>query len=182
MQKSTKLLLVCPHISSWGHGTPNNTLRSETEILWCNKSMKIIDLGIGKIQIAQTRGGSGFLWNSWYVVLLSSGSPTTEVETRKANQLQMKYKEQKRKISEHRREATQVKTAKIEWTKRRNYVTKEILTSQMLYYGLWQNGAQVDPKLKDIKTKSENVKALRKVQLNFRKSILNQPGDNSLFH
>ena len=77
-------------------------------------------------------------------------------------------------FSERRKENLQQKQERLSKLRQKQFEKKEDLTKNIMYYGLWQSPAEIDEKLSTIKTQKEKLEAL-KVQINFRKSVLEQP-------
>ena len=94
--------------------------------------------------------------------------------------LRESYKKRRATISEHKKKKLKEKQLKIEAYQQKCFREKERLTNDIRVYGLWQSPSQVDEKLSTFSSTSGKMNAL-KAQLNFRRTVLGQPGEKKLF-
>ena len=102
-------------------------------------------------------------------------------ESRSAAQ-KLKYTHSKLRydILQRRKQSLQEKQGKVQALQRKIYEEKEKLTSGIVKHGLWQTCESVDNNLKTYKSVTAKLQAL-KLQLQFRRTVLGQPGDKLLF-
>ena len=87
--------------------------------------------------------------------------------------VRMKYIKRIKELQKSRRETLKEKRIELERKEHAQYLKKEELANDILFYGLWQYPDMVDTQLQTIKSVTEKKKAL-KIQLNFRKNVLEQ--------
>jgi hypothetical protein len=98
----------------------------------------------------------------------------------RAKALRVMFLQRKAAMAEER--CVRLKNAKEEAVRQRMLAVTVLsdLTKQVTKYGLWTNEIEVDVALNVLPTRTAKVKALMS-QLKFRKTVLKQPGDRSLF-
>jgi hypothetical protein len=100
----------------------------------------------------------------------------------KRKSLKDKFRSRCKEIENKRKLALQEKQEAIRKIKENVYKKKEKQTSDMLYYGLWQNVSMVDEMLQSISNISDKRKALIS-QLRFRQNVLTQfSKDKTIFN
>ena len=97
-------------------------------------------------------------------------SPETEIHTQQTTAWN----------SQTQKEALKEKQSKIEALNRKLFQEKERLTSEIIIHGLWQTSECVDTKLPTYHTSTAKLNAL-KIQLQFRRNVLGQLGNKTLF-
>ncbi len=98
-------------------------------------------------------------------------------EKRKYREL---FKDHSRLIAEDRKRRLQEKTDALQAKRVRLANMREDLTTKIIYYGLWQSDEQMEAVLLELQSVKEQTEALKK-QLQFRKTVLKQVADKSLF-
>ena len=93
---------------------------------------------------------------------------------KKVKDVRQKFKLWKEEIARKRTELLQAKLKEAESARKKKEVEKMMILQEISYYGLWQSESQNERKLATFKARSDRVDAL-KVQLHFRKVILQQP-------
>ena len=102
-------------------------------------------------------------------------------EARKdARIIQQKYKLRRQEIVQKRNCLLQEKLQKEEARRHKQMENKEMMTADIVYYGLWQSAEQVKVSIGQIKSKTEKMDGL-KAQLRFRQHILQQEADAKLY-
>jgi hypothetical protein len=113
---------------------------------------------------------------------LTAEEKVTEFQLAKARAkaLRLVFLQRKATMAEER--CVRLKNVKEEAVRQRMLAVtvRSDLTKQVTKYGLWTNEIEVDVALNVLPTRAAKVKALVS-QLKFRKTVLKQPGDRSLF-
>lgn len=96
--------------------------------------------------------------------------------------LRDKYKSRLKEIEENRSRVINETIARREDLRREKLRKQELYTTNILKHGLWQSENHIDNMVLSYVKKSDKIEAL-KVQLKFRKEVLNQiPDDKSVFN
>lgn len=82
-------------------------------------------------------------------------------------------------IDEKKKSKLSEKKCNLAKLREKHFKERENLASKICFYGLWQNVTDVHTQLATFSTKCDKITAL-KVQLNFRKNVLEQPASDKL--
>lgn len=97
---------------------------------------------------------------------------------KEVSSIRKKFKHRQAIIVERRREKLEEARRVKEAHELRKVLRQENITTEIIYFGLWQSADQVDSALHTIKSKTEKLKAL-KAQLRFRKEVFKQHQDDT---
>ena len=84
-------------------------------------------------------------------------------------------------ISSKRKDSLRKKEEKLSRIRQKQFEKREELTTKIMYYGLWQPVQEIETNLSTITTQKEKLEALKK-QINFRKTVLEQPVQNKTLY
>ena len=91
------------------------------------------------------------------------------------------YKQRREKLLEDRAKILRDKQIALQRLREKRFREKEKLAQEIMVYGLWQSEGHIKSSLAKLTTVSEKLKAL-KLQLDFRKKVLEQNGPKEVFY
>ena len=91
------------------------------------------------------------------------------------------YKQRREKLLEDRAKILRDKQIALQRLREKRFREKEKLAEEIMVYGLWQSEGHIKSSLAKLTTVSEKLKAL-KLQLDFRKKVLEQNGPKEVFY